>query len=505
MEAEVTARVVRVELFEDRVAVTRLVTLEQADAQLVVGPLSPLIRTGGLLVEGSSPDVLVEDVSIQRKRVQQEVADGESIGVLRQAASEAEAERDRCRRSLTVAEAADDAAQARWEAAEGWTGRAYSESASPDAWIQSTRGLYADWTAAQAAVLDAQFALQLAEQRHQLAERRLYDARAGTSVLRTMASLRVHGTPGDTLELRYTIPCAAWRPVHRARMEDGTLTWELAAMVWNATGEDWSGAEVICSTARPGQRATPPVLVDDVVRAVKRGRDVVVEEREEAVTVAREGEARTVQSVPGVDDGGEVRTFTASDPPDLPSNASPVRVPLDSWSVPAETWWMAAPELSEALVRVSRQTNGGTRPLLAGPVELVGSSGVVGRGRVELVPPGEPFLLGWGAHDDVRVRRTAETTRSDGRLSGRSQTAVSVRVLASNTSGNVVQARIRERVPVSELEAVTVSRATAQPVLAEGPDADGFCEWHIAIQPHESHELALNYTVDAASHVTLSL
>ena len=76
-------------------------------------------------------------------------------------------------------------------------------------------------------------------------------------------------------------------------------------------------------------------------------------------------------------------------------------------------------------------------------------------------------------------------------------------VRAHNMGSEVVVACIRERVPVSELTAVTVQKPKVQPVLSKGPDDDGFCEWKLSLQPGQSHELTLSYTVDAASSVTL--
>lgn len=274
-------------------------------------------------------------------------------------------------------------------------------------------------------------------------------------------------------------------------------------MVWNGTGEDWACPQLVCSTARPGERATSPTLTDDVVKASRRGKDLLVEDREESVQIAREGKARATDDVPGVDDGGEARTYTAAEPVDLPSTGLPTLVRLDQWEADADVVWRAAPELSQALVRVSRQINAGTRPLLAGPVELYGDAGALGRTEVGFVPPGEPFDLGWGAHDDVRMDRRVDQSRSEARLTGRTSHTFDVVVRAHNMGSEAVVARIRERVPVSELSAVTVQKPKVQPVLEQGPDSDGLCEWKLSLQPGQTHELTLSYTVDAASSVTL--
>ncbi len=505
MAIETDSSLERIEVFEDRVSVTRHIVLpaESGPQAICVGPLSPLLRVSGLSIEACSGGAIVEEVQLRRDRVLRKVADGDSLADLRGQLETAEDELSSYERAKTAARFVEDRAKTRLERALAWSDRAYNEAKDAPAWAQSLRELYSAVERASHAVMQADFVLEEHGAVVRDLHARLSDARAGRSVLRTFATIRVSGKAGDVLVMRYTLPCAVWRPVHRATLQGSRIRWELSAMVWNGTGEDWASALLVCSTARPGDRATPPSLTDDIVQASRRGKDVLVEDREETVQVAREGVARATDDVPGVDDGGEARTFTAADPVDLPSTGLPTLVRLDQWEAEAEVAWRAAPEMSSALVRVTHQINGGTRPLLAGPVELYGDSGAVGRTQVGFVPPGEPFDLGWGAYDDVRIDRRVDQSRTDSRLSGRTSHTFDVVVRAHNMGSEVVVACIRERVPVSELTAVTVQKPKVQPVLSKGPDTDGFCEWKLSLQPGQSHELTLSYTVDAASSVIL--
>ncbi len=505
MATETVSSLERIEVFEDRVSVTRHILLPaDSGAQAIrVGPLSPLLRVGGLSIEALSGGAIVEEVQLRRDRVLREEADGDSLAGLRKELEAAEDEYGGYQRGKTGAQYVQDRAKTRLERALEWSDRAYNEAKDAPAWAQSLRELYVGVEQASNAVMQADFLLEEQGAVVRDLHARLSDARSGSSVLRTFATIRASGEAGDVLVMRYTLPCAVWRPVHRATLQGARIRWELSAMVWNGTGEDWASALLVCSTARPGERATPPSLTDDIVQASRRGKDVLVEDREEDVQVAREGTARATDDVPGVDDGGEARTFTAADPVDLPSTGLPTLVRLDQWEAEADVAWCSAPEMSPALVRVTRQINAGTRPLLAGPVELYGDSGALGRTEVGFVPPGEPFDLGWGAHDDVRIDRRVDQSRSDARLTGRTSHTFDVVVRAHNMGSEVVVACIRERVPVSELTAVTVQKPKVQPVLSKGPDDDGFCEWKLSLQPGQSHELTLSYTVDAASSVTL--
>ncbi|MFE2146919.1 mucoidy inhibitor MuiA family protein, partial [Streptomyces sp. NPDC059456] len=60
------------------------------------------------------------------------------------------------------------------------------------------------------------------------------------------------------LRLSHLTPCALWRPAYRAVLDGGSLTLETDAMVWQRTGEDWSGVALTLSTARSALATEPP-------------------------------------------------------------------------------------------------------------------------------------------------------------------------------------------------------------------------------------------------------
>jgi hypothetical protein len=64
------------------------------------------------------------------------------------------------------------------------------------------------------------------------------------------------------IELEYFIGGARWKPAYDLRFEqDGKLLVETAAMVQQATGEDWNDVELLLSTAIPGQGIDLPELL----------------------------------------------------------------------------------------------------------------------------------------------------------------------------------------------------------------------------------------------------
>jgi uncharacterized protein (TIGR02231 family) len=494
------ATVVRIELFQDRcLVVRRLAIATTGRSTHVLTGLSPLIRERGVSFAGEG--IVVEDLSVRRDHASLTDADTEIGASLEQErqllahrhlSESAEARRAgaRARRAETVL-----------EAARGQTGRALTLHDDPEGWLESLRALGDAHREALRASVQAEQRAQRTRLELDHIERRLDAARAGRSQQSSRVSVRVLADhPGD-LEIRTVIPGAVWRPLHRATLTGDLLTWELAAMVWNVTGEDWEGVELVCSTARPGDHAHPPALTDDVVRTQRRG-EVVVDVREEAVHEVRATEQR-VSTVPGVDDGGEPRTFTARGPISLRSHGQPVQVPLDRWSGKAQTRWEAHPERAPEVVLRSTQTHAGTRPLLPGPVTLVRDGIAIGTGEIPLVSPGESFRLGWGSHDGIRVTRRRDHEANATLITGHQTHTFHTELRVVHLGTSPLSFTLLERVATSEVKEVKIGEPRAAPAFTSGPDRDGFCSWDLTLDPGETRKLTYEVQLEAPAKITL--
>ncbi|MCO5168429.1 MAG: DUF4139 domain-containing protein [Planctomycetes bacterium] len=313
----------------------------------------------------------------------------------------------------------------------------------------------------------------------------------------------VDGPCAPTLTVDYMVPCALWRPAHRAALLGTTARFECEAAVWQATGEDWEDVELLFSTARPTQRAEPPRLADDrLVVQRRQEKKVTVAVREEEIATTGEGaDARRSADLPGVDDGGETRTLPAATRASIRATGLLHRVPVFAFEAPAEVDRIARPERSVLVHLRSKQANTSPHPVLAGPVELLRESGYVGRGEVGFVAPGERFVLGWGADDGLRVRRAVKEERETTRLTGKQTITRKVTLALSNLEPAPATFLLEERVPVSELEQVKVEvdpKETAPPARA---DAQGIVAWTVSVPARGTREVTLAYRITAPGSV----
>jgi uncharacterized protein (TIGR02231 family) len=310
------------------------------------------------------------------------------------------------------------------------------------------------------------------------------------------------------LEWDYQVPCALWRPAYTARLEQGgaAVRWTSAGTVWQRTGEDWRGVRLSLSTARPTLGADLPLLSDDVLKArdkSRREREVVeVSSRDEQIAVTSSvPEERRTDTPPGLDDGGEARTFTAPERVDVPSDGCPHRVPFESWEAEAEAAEVCMPERRGFVFLRTLQDNPSRLPLLAGPVALVREGGFVGRSQIGYVAPGEQFALSWGSEDSLVVQRhvTREQSRTPVRRHRRDR--FTVEVYLANHSGVPRELQLVERIPVSEIESVTVELDPQQTTAGHQMDAQGLVRWQLALEPGAEQQVQLSFRVSRPSNV----
>ena len=303
------------------------------------------------------------------------------------------------------------------------------------------------------------------------------------------------------LRVDYVVPGACWRPYHRARLVEGEQTVvELTSegCVWQNTGEDWDDVQLVFSTERPSLGTEPPRLATDLVTAQRRSEKLEVEAREQEVqtTGLGAGQRKSSPELPGIDDGGEALHLRAEARATIPSDGQPYRVPLLSFTAEASSRHVLMAELAGAVILESRQVNEASRPLLAGPVDLVRGHGYVGRTSVLFIAPGERFALGWGPDSAIRVQRTLEQAKEErGMMSSWTTQAHTVRVRVSNLAPEAKTIHITERVPVSEVEKVGIEVDVAATTDRLEPDGDGFVRWEAALPALGHTEAVLRYVV----------
>lgn len=325
-------------------------------------------------------------------------------------------------------------------------------------------------------------------------------------------------SPGQyLLRFEYVVPNACWRPYHTARLLTGSqasadgasspessgarVVFTTDACVWQNTGEDWTDVQLVLSTERASLGTEPPPLASDILYTRRKSDQVVVETREKEIQHLGPGvddnRSVTPPDLPGIDDGGLALNLRAARTSSVPANGRPYRVQIGEFGSPSEVELVAMPELMECVLQKSTQENRGRGPILAGPVDLIRDSGLVGRTSVLFVATGERFELGWGPEPDLRIKRDTDVTEEKSRMLSSWVTRMhEIEIRLSNLGEKSHTMKVTERVPVSEIDKVKIAVDRSETTGAKQPDDNGFVTWNVTLGAGRHERLQLSYKLE---------
>ncbi len=314
-------------------------------------------------------------------------------------------------------------------------------------------------------------------------------------------------TEGDyEIAIDYVVPNALWRPWHQARLllgEQPKLIFKCDGCVWQRTGEDWENVDLIFSTARPSLGSDPPLLTDDELSLQEIEKKIIVETRDRTIEkpgLGSEPSPDTI-TVPGVDDGGKVRILRSGTKATIPSDGRPYRVPLFTFESEAKIEYILMPEIVPQVVLKSEQINRADFPILAGPVDLLRTTELIGKTSVGFIAPGEKFALGWGPDAAMRVQRTQTKKSEKNAITRWKSITTTTQLFLSNIGAETRAIKTTERVTVSELEKVKIEVIKDKTTEQITADENGFCHWTLTLAPYTQKEVMLTYKISSAPDV----
>ena len=306
-----------------------------------------------------------------------------------------------------------------------------------------------------------------------------------------------------TVTLRYQVWGASWSPAYRARIVGpGKVELDYAGVVAQATGEDWSDARLLLSTADAATPGAPPQI----------GPWWLGEEASGAMQ-AQAQSAATHNRVPGA--GADTGTATGGRSAlvfEVPGrwtvrgDGSEQRVPVASLDIAGPEERVTVPRSIPLVYRSVRATHTGTLPLLAGPVSLFVGPDMVAQADLPAVAPGEPFVLHFGADEGMKVERTLVHRHREAVGPGRKTTRWSfeVEIAIRNFGGEARSVEVLDQLPVAVSDRVTVRRTAGdEPESPREGDPEGLLRWSAPVAAGGTTKLRFSYTVTSPSELWL--
>jgi uncharacterized protein (TIGR02231 family) len=300
--------------------------------------------------------------------------------------------------------------------------------------------------------------------------------------------------------LHYLAAGASWHPAYEVRAHEAAVELVTYATVHQTTGEAWHDVRLSLSTARPGDRATPPRLSPLLVWSTS-------DEARKQIVTATEEIPHAPSAAPGTPTSPSVLRHQHGLATDLlvpgaarvSSDGADVRLLVARTHQPARLRLRAAPRLNASVFRVAELVNKAPFPLLPGRLEIFRQGTFIGSQPLdEEVPTGGQLLISFGADERVRLDRVIlrEVERSAGLLGRAQHHLFAYRFQLASHLDAAEEIELVDHVPVSQLDDVKV---VLEPSTTSGyhfAAEDGLVSWRVRLSPGEEKALELAFRVE---------
>lgn len=381
------------------------------------------------------------------------------------------------------------------------------------------------------------------------AQRQLAELAAGASKTEREAVIvvdKVNAAAGH-VRLSYLVGAANWHPVYKLHAGAGKdpVQAEYLAAIEQQTGEDWTGVDLVLSTAQPTLNAAPPELfaLDITVAGhgapnagpAGAGGGLGNISKRESLLESQNLRMRAQQELNRSDApqaGGFLNAAAASeqyaellakedaDPAAIasmregpsvafhlqtkftvPSRNDQQLVEVTRLDLPPAWFYKAVPILSPHVFRLATLTNQSKYVILPGEATMYLGTDFVGRMNLPLVAIGEQFTVGFGVDPQIQVdRQLTNKTRS---IQGGNQVLTyDYRIRVSSFKDADAQVQVWDRLPKAEAEMVDVELIHATPDLSTDPAylrderPKNLLRWDLTLKPGTSGEKAAVISYD---------
>ena len=376
--------------------------------------------------------------------------------------------------------------------------------------------------------------------------RELEQAKSASSLERreVVITLRAAQASAGELRLSYLVPGALWIPVYdaRANAERSKLELDYDALVQQATGEEWTNAQLTLSAARPAVLAQSPkpmpwyLTVKNLQQAAMSnfnnsmpngnvqssyngfvgntlGGKIQSEEflpstvlyqnkgnrGSKPLNDAQDNLLKNAVAVDVISRAVEQRSTTAvfvvPGRNHVAANGKPHRMHIAHASLAMSTTLHAIPRTSLNAYITGKMVNTTEMPILPGAANVFVGADLIGSASLEFVAPRETASLYLGVDESVKItRRLDEKNSGLTFLSKRKQLSFAYSIQARNFRAEAVQLAVYESLPVSQDERISIDLDKPVPK----PDANdrGMMRWDLTLEPGKERTAAFSYRIE---------
>ncbi|MEH1834643.1 MAG: mucoidy inhibitor MuiA family protein [Nostoc sp.] len=327
------------------------------------------------------------------------------------------------------------------------------------------------------------------------------------------------------LELSYLVNRASWTPLYDLRFSTTSDIVHLSylAEIIQSSGEDWIGANLTLSTAKPGLGTLPPKLDPWYIDAPRLQRvrqrfaaqpPLLPSIADPPASAARadwqaEDEVTEDGLIPAetvaaeVSKEGSVVTFKLNGGGNIPSDGAPHKTTIFNNDYPCNFDYVAMPRLvsfAYLQANVKNSSNGAT--LLPGKANIFRDNVFIGTTQLDNIAPGQEFKLNLGIDEGLKIERDLVERLVDKRLiSNQRRITYTYRLIIINLLDKQVNLKVTEQLPVSRDEQIKVRLSRSNPQIQLGEM--GILEWQLTFPPQEQREIYYQFNVEHPPELTV--
>ncbi|WP_392531105.1 mucoidy inhibitor MuiA family protein [Nostoc sp. C117] len=518
----VQSEIVAVTVYADRALVTRrgVVSLTGIEQELVITPVPMTLETESVRVSGTGTvGVRLMGVSSDRLYTTEPVA--ERVALLTRQIEQLEAEKRHLQAQV-------DALALQSSFIEGLrekTQEPFSQSLSRKNLSLSETLDFLNFLGSQY----SEYAIASGECKSQQQEldKQLQALRTSLQKIQTLhpqesfslvVGVDVSGEGEFELEVSYLVNRASWTPLYDLRFSTSSDIVHLSylAEITQSTDEDWIGANLTLSTAKPGLGTLPPKLepwyIDTVRPQMTRQRlsrfaaqppllpsiaAPAGEENWQEQDEATEDSLIPAETVTAeVSKEGSVVTFKLNSSGNIPSDGAPHKTTIFNDDYPCNFDYVAMPRLvSFAYLQANVKNSPNSATLLPGKANIFRDNVFIGTTGLENIAPGQEFKLNLGIDEGLKIERDLVERLVDKRLiSNQRRITYSYRLIITNLLEKQVNLKVTEQLPVSRNEQIKVRLIRSNPQIQLGEM--GILEWQLTLASQEKKEIYYQFNVE---------
>ena len=332
-----------------------------------------------------------------------------------------------------------------------------------------------------------------------------------------------------TISVSYQLPYASWQPIYDARLDTSTgkVTLVQYGEVRQQTGEDWSEAKLVLSTAQPARGTALPPLDPMWVNVYDRNQTARYAAMDKAEMSARSNVS--AQAFGGMADsaapaemlavpaaapvmkeasfqaaslnaGGYVSEYTIPGTVSVLADGTAKKVMISTLDVSSELVVKVKPQISATGFLVAVTRLGGETPLLPGQASLFRDGAFIGSLALPMLRPGEETDLSFGVDDQVVVKQRVlkdETGESGVISKDTTRTRLTVSEL-QNLHRTPVKIAVLQTVPAPRNEQVKLAMIDDKTSTGYDKEVDhipGQLRWSFELAPQAKREVNLGWVL----------